>query len=148
MAHRTPGHGRRTSTSTSSSSTSISTASTDARATEENAVRSAFLGWIDTKPRDAVGRYVEDFGEIKQAILAAASRAPLPLDQYSGRVDSVRLIDATHAVVVYDFLNRGRVVVPDLPGRAIKIDGVWKVSRATVCAALAIGGTHCPPPNH
>jgi hypothetical protein len=35
--------------------------------------------------------------------------------------------------------------IVDQPGRAVKIDGVWLVSRETVCDAFAVGGYRCPP---
>jgi hypothetical protein len=31
-------------------------------------------------------------------------------------------------------------------GRALNIDGRWKVSRATYCALIALAGVRCPPP--
>jgi hypothetical protein len=113
--------------------------------TDAKQITDAFLGWIDTKPRDAVGAFVEDFAGIRSSILHAAATAPLPVDDYTGRVDSVTMIDAAHANVVYDFLNGGAVVVPGQHGVAVKIGGVWRVTRETVCEALAIGGTQCPP---
>jgi hypothetical protein len=137
-------------TAPSASTTSLAPAAATAAATatqdsEVQAIRAAFLGWLDTKPRDAVGAYVEDFVHIRSAIVDAAAKAPLPPDAYSGRIDTAQLTDPTHAKVVYDFLNGGQVVVAGQTGIAVKLDGTWKVSRATVCAALAIGGTQCPP---
>lgn len=135
--------------SVSGSTPSSSLASTSRpilpRALEAQAIRAAFLGWTNTKPRDEVGDYVEDFDGIRDSIVAAAAKAPLPVDDYTGRVDDVSMIDATHALVTYDFLNGGTVVVAGRTGVAVKIDGRWMVSRDTVCAALAVGGTRCPP---
>ena len=31
-------------------------------------------------------------------------------------------------------------------GRALRIDGRWKVSRATYCGLIAMAGVRCPPP--
>ena len=34
----------------------------------------------------------------------------------------------------------------DRIGRALLIDGVWKVARVTVCADLSLAGGTCPTP--
>lgn len=119
--------------------------STVAPSPDEQSVRDVFLGWINTQPRDAAGQYIEDWESIKDAVMQAAATAPLPLDAYTGQVDAVTAISDTEADVVYSFLNGGAVAVGGLRGHAVKIDGVWKVSRETVCAAIEIGGVSCPP---
>jgi hypothetical protein len=118
---------------------------TDAISDDERAIREAFLGWLDTKPREAAGTFIEDWDSISSVIDEAQASAPLPLDAYHGRVESVEVLDDDEARVVYSFLNGEAAVVPNQVGRAVKIGGEWKVSRDTVCAAFAIGGVQCPP---
>jgi hypothetical protein len=74
-----------------------------------------------------------------------AQHSAADLAKYSGRVDSVEIVDDTHANVVYSILFDGSPEFALRPGEAVKIDGVWKVSRDTVCALLEIGGISCPP---
>jgi hypothetical protein len=75
-----------------------------------------------------------------------AQHSPENLARYSGRVDSITLVDETHADVVYSILFDGIPQYAERRGRAIKIDGTWMVSRDTVCALLTLGGITCPPP--
>jgi hypothetical protein len=113
---------------------------------ETRAVEAAFDTWLDTQPRDdpAVGAVIEDFEAIKASIQEAAAKAPLPLEGYEGGVIAVTRITDTEAEVIYEITNDGASVLT-AQGRAVKIKGVWKVSRDTVCAALEVGGTQCPP---
>lgn len=113
---------------------------------DTKAITTAFLGWIDTKPADSaiVGNYVEDFAHIRASIAAAAAANGQP-NSYTGRIDAITRIGANEADVTYSFLINGQTAVPNLQGKAVKIDGVWKVSRDTVCVALAMGPTRCPP---
>lgn len=131
---------------TTTTTTTTPTSTTPLPPETDAAVRETFRIWLDTQPRDhpVIGRHIEDYESIKGAIADAAARAPLPLDGYHGRVDSVVLIDGDHAIVTYSILNGGSSVY-SANGRAVRIDGVWKVSRDTVCEALAVNGTTCPP---
>jgi hypothetical protein len=114
-------------------------------ATAEAAIRTAFLGWIDARPHDAVQAYVQDYASIADALRKGmAQHTSAALDQYSGRVDSVALVDADHAKVRYTILFNGQPQYERRPGEALKIDGRWVVSRNTVCELLAEGQIACP----
>ena len=63
----------------------------------------------------------------------------------SARIDSVTLVDDTHALVTYSILLNGQLSLPNQHGTAVKIDGTWRVSRDTYCALVAQGGIQCPP---
>jgi hypothetical protein len=57
------------------------------------------------------------------------------------RIERIKFLHQSEAVVW--FAN------PQLPmreGRAVLVDGTWKVSRATYCSIIAMGGVTCPPP--
>ena len=113
---------------------------------EEAAIRAAFLGWINAQPKDALNEWVEDFASIQDSLRQGmAQHSAGDLAKYSGRVDSVQIVDDTHANVAYSILFGGTPQFAQLPGAAIKIDGVWKVSRDTVCDLLTRGGITCPP---
>jgi len=119
--------------------------STDVDVTAEAAIRAAFLGWIDAQPHDAVQRYVQDYAAIADALRQGmAQHTSAALTQYTGRVDSVTLVDVTHATVRYTILFSGRPQYEHLPGEALKIDGHWLVTRDTVCSLLAKGNITCP----
>lgn len=128
-------------TSTTTPSTSEASAPS---AEDKAAIREAFLGWLNNQDIDVAGAYIEDFGEIRDALAQAAATAPLPVADYTGRVDQVTVTSSSDAQVVYSILNQGSVVVRNQVGHAVKVDGAWKVSRNTICAAIAIGGVQCP----
>lgn len=113
-------------------------------ASDETAIRDAFLGWIDAKPHDAAGQYVENFASIVGAVRRGiAQHSAAELARYSGRVDSVAIVDATHASVGYSVLFDGSPQYAGQPGEARKIGGVWMVSRDTVCHLLSYGSITC-----
>jgi hypothetical protein len=117
----------------------------DTNTPEEAAVRTAFLAWINAQPKDGLDEFVEDFASIQDSLRQGmAQHSAADLTKYSGRVDSVQIVDETHASVVYSVLFNGAPEFSQRPGVAIKIDGVWKVSRDTVCDLLTLGGITCP----
>ena len=118
---------------------------TYAKGSVEDKVRTAFLGWTDSKPLDAKRPYIEDFDQIKATMEQAKAQAPPGLDVLHGVIESVTIVDATHAHVVYGFLNGDQSVVSGLPGDVVKIGGRWLVTRETVCASFALEGVTCPP---
>ncbi len=119
--------------------------STTAR--DETAIVNAFEQWIYVSPRDAIEPYVEDAASILDAWRQGIAQQPSPgpYDKYRIRVDSVDVVDDTHADVVYTLLFDGRPQFDHVPAKAIKIDGTWKVTRETVCAILRYGSITCPP---
>ncbi|MGQ0802981.1 MAG: hypothetical protein ACT4PI_03850 [Actinomycetota bacterium] len=70
-----------------------------------------------------------------------------PLDEVSVRVEELRFLNRTTAAVRYTIVLPG-YSIPEFPnriGQAVLIDGVWKVTRETVCHSLELGGVTCPP---
>lgn len=112
-----------------------STATTEAEA--------AFDGWLNTIPREDAAPFVEDWDSIGRAILAAAERAPLPLDRYHGEVGELVSHDPALRCFEYSILNDGTPVYTAI-GAAILLDDRWVVTRETVCAALEVGTVECP----
>jgi hypothetical protein len=62
-------------------------------------------------------------------------------------VDHIRFINDHEAVVIYTVHITGelQITLGDRPGRAIVVDGQWKVTRETFCAWVQTGGIECPP---
>jgi hypothetical protein len=59
----------------------------------------------------------------------------------------VRFLSPTEAAVRYAILLPD-YSVPEFPnriGRVVLIDGVWRITRDTLCADLALGGGDCGP---
>jgi hypothetical protein len=116
----------------------------NATTTDQQKIQQAFLGWLDGKTLDQAAPYVDDFASISDAEAQGFAQQAQNVAGYSGRVDWVVIADPTHADVVYTLLNDGETVYANLPGKAVKVDGTWKVTRDTACALLAMGGIRCP----
>ena len=62
-------------------------------------------------------------------------------------VDTVRFLNDHEAVVTYTAQITGslNIILRNRPGRAIVVDGEWKVLRETFCEWAQVGGVRCPP---
>jgi hypothetical protein len=62
-------------------------------------------------------------------------------------VDLVRFLNDHEARVSYSVVVSGghNVAFRDRPGKAVLVDGVWKVDRDTFCQMMQIAGVQCPP---
>lgn len=60
-------------------------------------------------------------------------------------VDSVRFASEEEAVVQYSLVYGAARVIGRV-GRAVLVDGRWKVARDTLCDLLSLIGVACPPP--
>src|SRR3954468_12468240 len=119
-----------------------STASIPSPNDPEAAIRAAFGSWINAKTPDAASEYVEDHAAIVQTLWRAYNHLTDVDRAHSGHVDAVRLLDATHASVQYTISNRGRSY--QQAGQAIRVGGVWRISRETVCDLTVATGFTCP----
>jgi hypothetical protein len=97
-------------------------------------------------PEEERGTRLDDNRGVKQAVEQVERNYPGALEQQATiRVDEVRFLSPTEAAVRYAILLPG-YSTPEFPnrtGRAVLIDGVWKVTRDTLCADLALGGGEC-----
>jgi hypothetical protein len=113
---------------------------------DETQITDLFVAWQRNHPDDETRAMVEDADALLDTIhLGIAQHSEADLAKYSGRVESVQVTDPDHAVVVYTLLFDGVPQFGRRSGNAIRIDGVWKVSRDTECALLTLGGLTCPP---
>jgi hypothetical protein len=62
-------------------------------------------------------------------------------------VDTVRFVNDHEAIVTYTAHISGslNITLGGRPGRAIVVDGEWKVTRETFCEWVRVGGVRCPP---
>jgi hypothetical protein len=99
-------------------------------------------------PEEERGTRLDDNRGVKQAVEQVERNYPGALEQQATiRVDEVQFLSPTEAAVRYAILLPG-YSTPEFPnrtGRAVLIDGVWKVTRDTLCADLALGGGECGP---
>jgi hypothetical protein len=117
----------------------------NATTTDQQQIQQAFLGWLNGKTLDEAARWIEDFASIRDSEAQGfAQHTPEDVALFSGRVESVVVADPTHADVVYTLLHGGAPLYANLPGKAVKVDGKWLVTRDTACGLLSMGGITCP----
>ncbi|MGH9015726.1 MAG: hypothetical protein ACRDZ1_17560 [Acidimicrobiia bacterium] len=88
---------------------------------------------------------IDDPHGLRQAIEQAVQNYPYEVSHDTYQVNEVRFLNATEAVVVYDILIDGTPRFPGRIGRAVLIDGTWKITRETACNDLSLPGARCPP---
>jgi hypothetical protein len=95
---------------------------------------------------DAKLAYIQGGEGIRSTLDEAGRRSNVSI-QYphvAWVVREVVFTSPTRASVRYDIANPDQVLLADQIGEAVLDNGTWKVTRATVCAVLALGGTPCP----
>jgi hypothetical protein len=112
---------------------------------DERAIVAAFEAWADMHTDADLDATVEDPDAVRAPSHEGwAQQTPENLAAYDGRVDSIDLVDADHARVVYTILYNGQPAYPNRVGSAVRVDGTWKVSTETVCGMLRLGNITCP----
>ena len=113
---------------------------------DTKAITAAFETWIASKPPafNGVDGVIEDWASIKETAKHAADLVGNP-QCYTGHVDAITRVGVNDADVIFSFFCDGQPTTPShAQGRAVKINGVWMVSRDTVCETFAIGEARCP----
>jgi len=79
--------------------------------------------------------------------LARARYGQVPDVSVAFVVDTVRFLNDHEAIVTYTAQITGslNITLRNRPGRAIVVDGEWKVTRETFCEWAQTGGVQCPP---
>ncbi len=82
-----------------------------------------------------------------EAVVATAQTGPYASALDDVRVDITEVVftSATEAAVLYDLAGDHVTYATGRIGHARLVDGRWKVTRATVCADLALAQMTCPP---
>ena len=113
--------------------------------TDEQEINHLFVEWQRVHTDDEIRTFVEDAESLLDAIHEGmAQHSESDLAKYSGVVNAIRMIDADHASVDYTLLFAGQPQFGVRTGTAVRVGGVWKVSRDTECALLALGNVSCP----
>jgi hypothetical protein len=119
----------------------------EARAREQviEAVEVASAGASTAEERLASIEDSDGQDELRQEILVHFP--DLPIDQITARVEKVRFLNRTTAAVRYTIVLPGYSIpeIPDRIARVVLVDDTWKVTRASACSDLALGGVTCPP---
>jgi hypothetical protein len=111
----------------------------------EQRISDLVVTWLRDQNDDEIRATIEDADSILGAMHEGMRQYSSNLPKYSGYANSVEVVDADHAVIDYTLLLDGAPLWGRRTGAAIKIDGVWKVSRDTECSLLAVGSIMCPP---
>jgi hypothetical protein len=110
-------------------------------------IRSAFVRAFDAStPSEERYALVEDGGAIAAAGDEAAAKFPEASKTITARVHSITLTGPDSADVTFELLYDGAMLLGPQEGEAVRIDGTWKVSRATRCAIIEQAGVSCPAP--
>jgi hypothetical protein len=89
---------------------------------------------------------LEDAERLRPVFLSTFEAQKALAEKIRVRIDSIDVIDATHATVVYTLLLDGAAVLDHLPGAAVKPGGTWLVSRKTFCDVSTQGVKEIPEP--
>jgi len=119
---------------------------------DEEAARQAITdAYQNTMEVGADGRTlinVEDGAALAGCAEEIRRRVGQFVDQSEMVVEHIKFLDATTAVVWSTTLLHGRPPHPGLnraEGRAVFVDGRWKVARDTMCLRWSYAGVQCPP---
>jgi hypothetical protein len=112
---------------------------------DEQEIERVFRIWMADQTDSGLDQSVEDPTAVRSPSHEGwGQHTPDDLAQYDGRIESIRVLDADHAEVVYTILHGGQVAFGNRAGSAVKVNGQWKVSTETVCGMLSLGGIRCP----
>lgn len=110
---------------------------------ETAAVKAAFASLYDgSQPIEARMQFIDDPGGVLDAISAAGALFAQEVSALRATVSRVVFTSTVTATVAYALQANGAEALQRL-GSARLVDGVWKVSRATVCADLEMAGARC-----
>ena len=87
-------------------------------------------------------------GQQFAGVIEASSQSQLARSTRA-KVTNVSLTGPDTATVTYDVLVGGQPALTDRQGTAVRTDGTWRVSDASFCSLLALGGqvpAACPSP--
>lgn len=85
---------------------------------------------------------IEDGESVRAASEKIAELYP-EIGPTSLKIDEIRFLNETEAAVRFDILLDGNPITATTVGRALLIDGTWKIAKATYCELLGRGGVTC-----
>jgi hypothetical protein len=117
-------------------------ASTD----DERAIQALVERWLGGDHTEESQRAtIEDADSILDALRQGLAQYPDRLPFYTGSLDALTLKGPDRASIRFTLSYKGQPAYTR-DGDVVRVDGQWKVTRATECAFLALGGINCPPP--
>jgi len=113
------------------------------RAAVGEAYSTVFDGTVTDPERKLAA--VEDGPRIRDFFLQSFEQTKDISSRIVVRVDDVTPVDGATVAVTYTLLLDGSPVLDHLPGRAVRVDGTWLVSRRTFCDVATQGASAIPP---
>jgi hypothetical protein len=111
---------------------------------DEGVIADVFRTWVSRPDVDTTVSILEDGDALRGTIEQVRTQDPGSAD-HTARVDAVQLVDDTHARVTFSIFTGSNLTLGNQQGAAVKVDGTWRVSRATYCATISLGTVRCPP---
>ncbi len=112
-------------------------------ASDRPKIRASWTGAFDSSSSNVERRLglIEDGEQLRQALEQAYARSPVRGSQ--ARVRSV-VFRGSRAVVTYDVVVDGGVVLANVTGEAVKRKSRWLVSRDAFCNLVVVANVRCP----
>jgi hypothetical protein len=114
---------------------------------DERAIQALVERWLGGDHTEESQRAtIEDADSILDALRQGLAQYPDRLPFYTGSLDALAFEGPDRASMRLTlYYKRQPAYTRD--GDVVRVDGQWKVTRATECAFLAQGGITCPPPS-
>ncbi len=108
-------------------------------------VREAYEGvYRANAPIQDVVKFVDDTHGLEQAIAQLDQNIPNARPTLSIDIREIRFVSPTKAAVLYD-IRDANGTWPGRVGESVPVNGIWKVTRETVCRDIRLGATTCSP---
>lgn len=134
-----------TSTSTTVTPTTTTTLSPEQQEQKDIAeITAAVIGAYDGQtPIEARMVFVRDGASLVAAVYESRSKLGARAGTISAEIDNVVFESPDKALFDLRILSSGSVIAR-VRGSAVRVDGIWKVSRATLCGTLGLVPVACP----
>ena len=127
-------------TALASTGASSSEGARPADAATTSAVGKAYKTVFSSRTSVAQSRDALQHGEVFTPTLREQGNSPHG-QQSSASVSSVRLVSTDVADVRFSITSNGITALTDVPGKAVREDGQWKVAATTFCQLLSLEGS-------
>ncbi len=117
----------------------------DAQGARTAILRAFTVAYDATQPATARAAAIDDTTGLDQALAdASTSGFATQIRTVQVRVRAIGFVAPDRARVVYDLIVDGSPMFGARTGAARLVDGTWRVTRATLCADLALADVTCP----
>jgi hypothetical protein len=104
---------------------------------------------VTERTKDGTGLVNVERGENLGAAADQVAQRALAFGPTERTLELIKFVSPTEAVFWSTVTRNGHPIMPTFvhrEGRAVLIDGTWKMSRAGMCEIFAMAGVQCPPP--